>query len=141
MAQREDGVLNLHEDITEMFAAYSGHDRYMDQLERFCEEKRLADREYNHEYRRRESQRTYHRDYCRRRYQSSAAYRISRKEATDRYKDRVLGMDRKRRFYGPIAITHGTYYAYARGGCRCVECRRASAAYQRARRASLRRAR
>jgi hypothetical protein len=134
-------MMNLSDDIAEMFSAFAGRDRYADALERFCARALHRQQEYARaRYMSpadREARRRYHTDYCRTRYQQDPEYRARRREAIDRYSDRRLGADRKRRHLGPIAIAHGTYTAYTKRGCRCPDCRAASAAYMRARRARI----
>lgn len=129
-------MMNLREDIAEMFASFDGYDRYEEWIE-------ISSRRMHHDQQERDRRRSrlrdrdYHRAYQLSRYRSDPGFRERHKEAVMRYRDRVLGSDRPRRTFGPIAIKHGSYRGYQQLGCRCTACRAASAAYQRQRRAKL----
>lgn len=107
---------NLHADVLELFSSLDGRDR-----QEWAVEHHQGARS----------------DYYNYRYATDPEFRARRLEATHRYRDRKLGMNRRRRVYGPLPIIHGTYLGYQGRGCRCTDCRAASAAYQRGRRARM----
>ncbi len=125
---------NLRDDIAEMFAGLDGSDRYEDAIENWANWRRAQDALYSKEHRDHASR------YWKDRYQREPEVRARHKAAVVRYLDRLLGSDRPRRTYGPLAIKHGSAYTYTKRRCRCAECRAASAAYQRSRRARMKEA-
>lgn len=110
---------NLHADIVEMFAGLDGSDRYDDAIERWL--------------------RRWHASQTSVRYQRDPEFRERHKAAMARYRDRLFGVGRPRRKPRPhpLAIKHGVYTSYTKYKCRCTECRAASAAYRKKRRAEV----
>jgi len=119
-AELEDGLINLHDDIVEMFAGLDGTDRYEYALERWLRRWNAAQTST--------------------RYQQDAEFREHHKAAMARWRDRVYGADRPRRRprpFGPVNITHGLISSYNKHKCRCAKCRATSAAYRKKRRAEV----
>lgn len=115
-------MINLHDDIVEMFAGLDGTDRYEDALERWLRRWEAAQTST--------------------RYRQDPEFRLRHTAAMARWRDRVYGADRPRRHprpIGPIQITHGLITSYAKHKCRCLECRAVAASYRRKRRAEVRR--
>lgn len=128
---------NLSADVAALFSELDGRDRYEERLAMWCEYKLEAESEHKRDHWVRADERAYQRTYRRTRYQSDPVFRdkVRRRNNEWRWK-----YGAKPRTLGPVAIQHGTYYAYTKRKCRCGACRDASATYMRDRRTRIARA-
>jgi hypothetical protein len=134
-------MMNLADDIAEMFGELDGGSRYEQAIVEWSAW-RLADQrrrdserspERNRQRNRSETFKAYRREYDKQR-RSIPVVRARQVAAQADYRNRRFG--HQRRTYGPLQLKHGTYHAYQARGCRCQPCREATRDYAKLRRAA-----